>query len=53
MSISEAKRLIKQGAVVVNGKIVTDWKYQPKVGDKVQIGKKIFGTIVKNVGKNS
>ncbi len=42
MSISAAKRLIKQGAVEVNGKVVVDWKYQPKKGDKIKVGKKTF-----------
>ncbi len=43
-SISEAKRLINQGGVDVNGQ-QADISYQLKVGDKVRIGKKLFGTI--------
>jgi len=43
-SISEAKRMINQGGVDVNGRQV-DVSYQPKAGDKVRIGKKTFGTI--------
>ena len=43
---SEAKRLISQGSVDINNKAITDPTYQPKVGQKIQIGKKIFGTVV-------
>lgn len=43
-SISEAKRLINQGGVDVNGQ-QADIFYQLKVGDKIRIGKKLFGTI--------
>lgn len=43
-SISEAKRLINQGGVDVNGQ-QADISYQLKVGDKIRIGKKLFGTI--------
>ncbi len=46
-SVSEAKRLITQGGVDVNGKVVTDPNFVPKVGDKIKIGKKTFGTVVK------
>lgn len=45
-SISEAKRQILQGSVVVNGKAVTDPTLKPKVGQKIQIGKRIFGIVV-------
>lgn len=43
-SISEAKRLINQGGVDVNGQ-QADISYQLKVGDKIKIGKKLFGTV--------
>lgn len=52
MSISQAKRLIKQGAIKVNGKIIKDLKFKLKEGDKIQIGKRIFGTAVKNGNKS-
>ena len=42
MSMSEAKRLIKQGAVDVNGEVCRDTKYITKKGDKTKVGKKIF-----------
>ncbi len=41
-SVSEAKRLIKQGAVDVNNKNINDTNYQIKSGDKIKVGKKIF-----------
>lgn len=41
-SVSEAKRQIKQGAVDVNGKSVTDHGYTPLSGDKIKVGKRIF-----------
>ena len=40
------KRLIKQGAVKVNGKKVTDYNYKPKPGDSIQLGKGEFIKIV-------
>ena len=46
-SISDAKRYISQGSVVVNNKKVTDPTYKPQVGDKIKIGKTVFGTVVK------
>lgn len=45
-STSDAKRLIQQGAIKINGDSVSDLNYKLKVGDKVKIGKKIFGKIV-------
>lgn len=42
MSISEAKRLVKQGAVEVNGKVVHNHKYIVKKGDEIKVGKRIF-----------
>jgi tyrosyl-tRNA synthetase len=47
-SMSDAKRLISQGGVQVNGEKITDPSYKFKVGEKVQIGKNIFGTITEN-----
>lgn len=47
MSISKAKQLIKQGGVKINGKVIKDLKYKPKIGDKMQIGKHVFGTVIK------
>ncbi len=44
-SVSEAKRMVSQNAIEVNGKVLTDAKTQLKSGDKIKIGKKIFGTI--------
>lgn len=45
-SVSEAKRLIKQGAVDVNGKRITDSRYVLKKGDKLKVGKKTFAKVV-------
>lgn len=45
-STSDAKRLIQQGAIKINGDSVSDLNYKLKVGDKIKIGKKIFGKIV-------
>ena len=45
-SLSDAKRLIQQGAIKINGDVVTDLNYKIKKGDKVKIGKKIFGTLI-------
>jgi len=42
MSISAAKRLIKQGAVEVNGMVIKDWTYKVKRGDNIKVGKKVF-----------
>lgn len=41
-SISEAKRLILQGAVDVNEKTVTDPKHKMKGGERIKVGKKTF-----------
>lgn len=41
-SASDAKRLIKQKAVEVNGQTVTDSSYKVKSGDKIQIGPRTF-----------
>ena len=53
MSISAAKRLIRQGGIDVNGVTIRDLNYKLKVGDKIRIGKKIFGVIVENEGNNT
>lgn len=45
-SASDAKRLIQQGGLKINGDTVTDLNYKIKKGDEVKIGKKIFGTLV-------
>lgn len=44
MSMNEAKRLIQQGAVRINGVVDKDWKknIEIKDGDTVQIGKRRF-----------
>jgi len=41
-SVSEAKRLIKQKAVSVNGKVVKTWDYEVKSGDIVKVGPRKF-----------
>jgi len=41
-SISQAKRLIKEGAVDVNEITITDTNYAPQSGDNIKIGKKTF-----------
>jgi tyrosyl-tRNA synthetase len=41
-SISEAKRLIEQGAVSVNGEVVKSWNYKVKSGDIIKIGPRRF-----------
>lgn len=46
-SISEAKRLISQKSVSVNGNTVNDPNFKLSKGQKIQIGKKIFGIITK------
>ena len=45
-SLSEAKRLIEQKAVEVNGDTVTDWHYTLKTGDTLRVGKGRFAKIV-------
>ena len=46
-SISEAKRLIQQGGVKINDIKITDPNYIAMDGDKIKIGKRTFGTIIK------
>jgi tyrosyl-tRNA synthetase len=41
-SLSEAKRLISQGSVDINEKVITDPTHTPEKGDKIKIGKKKF-----------
>lgn len=41
-SRSQAKRLIDQGAVDVNGQRITDWDYQVKTGDILKVGPRRF-----------
>lgn len=45
-SSSDAKRLIQQGGLTINGDAVSDLNYKIKKGDKIKIGKKIFGILV-------
>ena len=46
-SVSQAKRLIKQGAVDINGATVSDPTHQIKGGEKIKIGKKTFVKVKK------
>ncbi len=46
-SVSSAKELIKQNAVDVNGKTVTDTNYKPKVGDEIKVGGRTFLKVIK------
>jgi len=41
-SMSEAKRLIEQKAVSVNGKVVESWDYEIKKGDVIKVGPRKF-----------
>lgn len=41
-SMSQAKRLLSQGAVDVSGETVKDGNYRPRSGEEIKIGKKIF-----------
>jgi predicted rRNA methylase YqxC with S4 and FtsJ domains len=45
-SMSDAKRLIKAGGLVINGKKITDPKFKIKTGDKIQVGKRWFLKVV-------
>lgn len=45
-STGDAKRLIQQGGITINGDVVTDLNYKTKKGDRIKIGKKIFGILV-------
>ena len=44
-SSSQAKRLIDQKAVDLNGKTITTFDYPVKKGDKIKVGKKVFVTV--------
>lgn len=44
-SRSEAKGLVEQKAVTVNGEIVTNWNYQLSVGERIRVGKGRFYTV--------
>ncbi len=46
-SVSQAKRLIKQGAVDINGATVSGPTHQIKGGEKIKIGKKTFVKVKK------
>ncbi len=46
LSNSRIKILFKQGAIKINGKVVTDWRGKLKVGDKVKVGQHTFLTVV-------
>lgn len=45
-SAGDAKRLIQQGGLTVNGDVVSDLNYKIKKGDKLKIGKKVFGILI-------
>lgn len=45
-STGDAKRLIQQGGITINGDVVSDLNYKTKKGDRIKIGKKIFGILV-------
>lgn len=45
-SAGDAKRLIQQGGLTINGDVVSDLNYKIKKGDKIKIGKKIFGVLI-------
>ncbi len=45
-SAGDAKRLIQQGGLTINGDAVSDLNYKIKKGDKIKIGKKIFGILI-------
>ena len=40
--MSSAKELIKQNAVDVNGKAITDPNFKLKIGDKIKVGERTF-----------
>jgi len=44
-SVSSAKNLINSNAVEVNGELETNWKYEPKKGDSIKVGKGKFALI--------
>lgn len=44
-SVSEAKRLIEQGSVELNGVRATDWRTEVKSGDRIRVGKGRFAVV--------
>jgi len=44
-SVSAAKNLVIGGAVEVNDEVEKNWKYKPKKGDRIRVGKGKFGLI--------
>jgi len=46
-SVSDAKRLIRQNAVDVNGKVVGDPSLKVKVGDEIKVGERTFLIVTK------
>lgn len=46
-STSDAKRLIKQNAVDVNGKVISNPSYEVKVGDEIKVGERTFLKVTK------
>jgi len=45
-SVGDAKRLIQQGGLTINGDTVTDFSFRAKKGDTIKIGKKVFGKLI-------
>lgn len=45
-SVSDAKRLIQQGGLTINGDMITDFSFRAKKNDTIKIGKKVFGKLV-------
>lgn len=46
-SLSQAKRLIKQGAVDIDGKMIKDINYKIRGNEKIKVGKKVFVKVIK------
>ena len=46
-SVSQAKRLIKQGAVDIDGKTIKDINFKIKGDEKIKVGKKVFVKVIK------
>ena len=46
-SFSQAKRLIREGAVDINGKTIKDINYKIKGNEKIKVGKKVFVKVIK------
>ena len=44
-SKSEAKRLLEQHAVKINGQVVAEWGHQPNSGDVIQVGPRKFAKV--------